>query len=79
MDKDEMKRRQAIEEKHNLYIEVMQLLAECNDDEVIRWFDDESYKYLKLKKKILTALNNGEDSEQFGDDYYKILEKRVQE
>lgn len=61
-------------ENDRLYMEVMRLYGECDDEGVMRYFDADSEKNLRKKIKVLKKLNDGVSPEEIGADYYEILE-----
>lgn len=69
---EEMKR---FFENDKLYMELMKLYGECDDEGVMRYFDADSEKNMKKKITVLKRLNKGEDPDEIGQDYFDILEK----
>lgn len=51
------------------------ILMDLDDDFVRDFYDRESDKLIDLKIKVLEGLIQGKKPKDFGDDYYKILEK----
>ena len=51
------------------------ILMDLDDDFVRDFYDTESTKMMDLKIKVLEGLIKGKSPKEFGDDYYKILER----
>lgn len=51
------------------------ILLDLDDDFVRAFYDTESTEMMDLKVKVLEGLIQGKQPKEFGNDYYKILEK----
>ena len=51
------------------------ILLDLDDDFVRSFYDRESDKLIDLKIKVLEGLIQGKSPKDFGDDYFRILEK----
>ena len=60
---------------HELHDEVLKLYYDVDDEVVEEFFDVESMKNLKKKKRVLQMIKDGKGKEDIGKDYYDILEK----
>jgi len=64
-----------MKEKTMLRLQMEDLILECTDEGVEHYFDFESDKKLKKKVHVLKKLVDGEDFQNFMQDYLDILEK----
>ena len=77
--KEWIRKLQMAEEQQKLLNEVFELYSELsvemNDAIIANYFDADSTKNLKKKKRILQGLVDGRSHEDFGMDFIAILEK----
>ena len=64
-----------MKERAMLRNQIEDLLVECTDEGVEHYFNFESDKKLKKKVSVLKRLVNGEDFENYMEDYLDILEE----
>lgn len=76
MDSKEREWVRKMGERQRLSRKVEDLWSEVSlfDDGVQKYFDLESDKMLKKKVRVLSGLLNGKSPEEFGKDYFDILE-----